>query len=84
MESPYNRRDNDPTRHNILPNEIPSSGNTLHLSKLLSPQMSYRNTPPKKKTLYAMANAIGYSPQLDSKILLLKTPHTYGIEHGEI
>lgn len=67
MGSPCNRRDNDPTRYNIVPNEIPSSGNRLHLSKFLCPKMYYRNTPSPKITLQAIINAIGYSPQLDSK-----------------
>lgn len=30
-----------------------------------------------------MSNAVSYSPQSDGKILFLKTPHTYVIEHEE-
>ena len=62
MGSPCNRRDNDPTRYNIVPIEIPSSGNRLHLSKFLCPKMYYRSTPSPKK----------YYKQLS---MLLVTPH---------
>lgn len=46
------------------------------------PKVSHRTHPPsQRKRLQTIANAIGYSLQLD---LLLKSPHTCGIEHGEI
>lgn len=31
----------------------------------------------------AIGTAVGYPPQSNSKILLLNTPHTYVIKHGE-
>lgn len=36
------------------------------------------------QTSQTIANAFGYPTQHDSKCLLLKTSHTYAIEHGEI
>lgn len=32
----------------------------------------------------AIVKAISYSPQRDGRLLLLKTPFNYAIEHGEI
>ena len=34
--------------------------------------------------MHVILNAIGYRPQHDGKILLLKTPHTYITEYGEM
>lgn len=37
--------------------------------------------PIDSETLQAPANALSYSPELDSKILLMNTLHTWAIEH---
>lgn len=50
--------------------------------KTLVPEMDYiilRFGPLRPLTLQAIANVIGYPPQLDGN-----TPHTYAIEHGDI
>lgn len=63
MESPNNRKVNTPTRHLITPYKtlVPGMGYIL---------LSYWSKQPRRNS---QIQAIGHSPQLDSKALLLKT-----------
>lgn len=36
------------------------------------------------QNITAITNTFGYSPELDGKILLMKTPHTWVIGYGDI
>ena len=36
------------------------------------------------KQYKAISTAVGFSPELDDKTLILKTPHTLVVEHEEI
>lgn len=54
-------------------------------------QLSFKNDtdvgqrgPRDSQTQQGISNAIGYPPQIDIKLMLLKTLRTYGLEHGEI
>lgn len=80
MDIPYNGRDNDPTRHFMLPNK------TLHIrngSHFFFESLA-KGVPRTLQTLQASPNVIDYPPQYDSKALLLKISLTYVIKHQEI
>lgn len=65
------REDNIPTRYPLL-NEAPWTRNGLPLFELFAKRIN--NPQPKVQAI--IANAIDYSPELDSKPLLLKASHT--------
>lgn len=79
MDLPYNGRDNDPTRHFMLPNKTPIS----EMGPIFFESLA-KGVPRTLQTLQASPNVIDYPPQYDSKALLLKISLTYVIKHREI
>lgn len=66
----------------MIPNKTSSTRNGIHLFRSLAKRGPIDTHTPQR--LQAIANSVGYLPQPDSNILLLKIPDTYGIKDGEI
>ena len=79
MKSPNNREDSSATGHHLSPNEASSIGFVLHLIELLA-----KGAEGNSKITQAVAKTVGFSPQTDSKFLLLKRTLTKDIKHGVI
>lgn len=80
MESQYNGGDNAPTRYHKLPKPPLLGIICIFLESLAK----WSHKIPQISQAIAIANAIGYLTQPDSKILLLKTIHTYAVEHEDV
>lgn len=81
MELLYNKGDNTQSWYYLLANTKPRylyKGNTGYLFWVVGEW-----DPIDPQTSQAITIVLVYSPKLDSKILLLKTPHIQVIRHGE-